>query len=173
MFVQRRQTVARVRPKPLRRRGATIVEMAVVIPVFAIFMAGLMEVNHAYLTLNILKAAVNKGARLGVAEPTTNAQVEAKVREVLGSAIDEDAVSVIIKDASVFDSPNVNPNNINYGSLPDINLQNAEPRQLFIVRVEVDYDKVALLPPMFVKKTGPNGQKQSVKMTAQAVMRHE
>lgn len=144
-----------------RRGGTTIVELAVVLPVFTIFLAGLMEINHTYLVISTLKAAANKAARYGVADGVTTADVNAKALEVIAAAIPTDDVTILIKDASVFDTPGVDPDNINYNTLPAIELSDAEPRQLFIVRIEVNYDDVALLPPFFVKNATLSGQSVS------------
>ena len=48
------------------RRGAAVVEMAMVLPVFLTFLFGLYEFGHAYMVINTLKAAANKAARSGV-----------------------------------------------------------------------------------------------------------
>ncbi|QDT66117.1 TadE/TadG family type IV pilus assembly protein [Calycomorphotria hydatis] len=155
------------------RNGATLVELAVVLPVFTIFLAGLMEINHAYMVSATLKAATQQAARLGVAEGVSTSQVEAKLLEVIGAAIDPQHVVVYIKDGSVFDNPGMDPTGVDYGALNNIDLTNASPRQLFIVRAEVDYSAVALLPPFFVKGTNESGESTSVSLSGQSVMRHE
>jgi Flp pilus assembly protein TadG len=147
-----------------RRRGATIVEMAVIMPVFGLFIAGLLEFGHAYMVINALNAAAKKAARYGVVDEVTTADVIDRVEESLGSAVDVSKVTVQVKDASVFDNANFNPKTVNYGSLPSINLETAEPRQLFIVRVTVPYEDVAILPPFWIK---------NATLTGQSVNRHE
>ncbi|MDA1210970.1 MAG: pilus assembly protein [Planctomycetota bacterium] len=147
------------------RKGTTLVEMAVVLPVFFMFLFSLFEFAHVHMVRNILRAAANKAAREGVVDGVTTAQVEQQVMEFLQSGIkNADSVTVLIKDAGVFDDSSSDPSGINYSNLPDIDLSKAESRQLFIVRVEVDYDKVSLLPPMWVG---------SLRLAAHAVMRHE
>lgn len=146
------------------RDGTTIVELAIILPVFTIFLAGLMEINHAYLVISTLKGAANKAARLGVADGSSTAEVRAKALEVIGAAISTTNVTVYVKDASVFDAPGFDPSGIDYNSLPSIVLADAQPRQLFIVRVEVPYNEVALLPPFFIKNATLSGQ---------SVVRHE
>ena len=150
------------RPEP--RRGAAVVEMAIVLPVFLTFLFGLYEFGHAYMVINALKAAANNAARLGVVQGMTTAQVEARVREKLSGAFNTDNVTVYVKNATIFDSPEVDPTQINYDQLPDIALSEAEPRQLFIVRVEVPYDDVAVVIPGYI-----NG----LILSGQSVMRHE
>jgi hypothetical protein len=153
----------------MQRRGATLVELAVTLPVFTIFIAGLMEINHAYMVSTTLKAACQQAARLGVADGVSTSQVEQKVREVLSAAFDESQATIYVKDGSVFDDPGLDPTGVDYSGLSGIDLSNAKPRQLFIVRAEVPYGAVSLLPPFFVKKSDGS----SVMLSGQSVMRHE
>ena len=146
-----------------RRIGATLVEMAVVVPVFAVFLAGLMEFGHAFLVVGTLNAAAKQAARYGSVEGITTDQVEDRVNDVVGSAFDAAEATVYVKDASVFDGASP-PATINYQTLPNIELSNAERRQLYVVRVEVDYNDVALMPPFWAK---------DLKLYGQSVMRHE
>ncbi len=157
----------RPRTPARRRRGATVVEMAVVLPVFGIFLAGLMEINHAYMVSAALRAAAQKAARAGVADGVTSSAAEAVARQTIGAAIPADAVTVLIKDGTSFEQGA--SGNIDYSSLPNIELKTADPRQLYIVRLEVDYSTVSLVPPFFVR--GPGGA--PARLSGQAVMRHE
>ena len=151
-----------------QRRGATVVEMAVVLPVFGVFLVGLLEVNHAYMVSAALRAAAQKAARSGVADGVTSAQAEAVARDVVGAAISANTVTVMIKDGSTFDQTS-SPGTINFATLPNIELRTAAPRQLYIVRLEVDYSAVSLIPPFFIR--GPGGA--PARLSGQAVMRHE
>jgi len=138
--------------------------MAVVLPVFAVFLAGLMEVNHAFLVTSTLRSAAEQGARSGVADGATTSDVTAKVYEILAPVIDTSAVSVTVRDAATFDDPGTDPADIDYSTLPPIETATAAPRQLYLVRVEVDYSAVSLLPPFFL---------QGVRLVEQSVCRHE
>lgn len=139
--------------------------MAVVLPVFFLFLFSLFEFSHVYMVRNLLKSAATKAARSGVVDGVSTGQVEQEVRELLEAGLkNASAVNVLIKDAGAFDDGQTDPSSISYSSLPDIDLTKAESRQLFIVRVEVDYNDVSLFPPMWVK---------SLPIAAQAVMRHE
>lgn len=150
--------------RPSGRRGATAVEVALTLPIFILFLAALMEFGHVFMVSHMLKTAAQTGARYGSTEGVTAAQVTTKVQQIVSAAFPSTEAKVIVRDASVFDSANVNPSNINYNSLPTINLTNAENGQLFIVQVSVPYDDVALLPPFWVKGRTVKGQ---------SVMRHE
>jgi hypothetical protein len=146
------------------KRGATVVEMAVVLPVFGVFMAGLMETGHAFMVMQVLNSAAKQAARIGVVEGKTTADVTAKADAVFSAAFDPVEATVYVKDGSSFDVEGFNPAGLNYASLPNIEIADAESRQLFIVRIEVPYDDVSLLPPFWVK---------NVTLSGMAVMRHE
>lgn len=150
----------------LRRRGATLVEMAVVLPVFFLFLFAIFEFAHAYFAINMLNAAAKRGARMGVTEGVTTSQVETRVREILESGFGAKnvAVTIQIKDASMFDSAGADASNIDFDSLPAIELANASTRQLFVVRVKVPYEQVAIVPPFYAK---------GVTLSGLSVMRHE
>lgn len=138
--------------------------MAVVLPVFFVFLFSLFEFGHAFMVINTLNAATKKAAREGVADGTSTNRVSQRVQDILGTAIDSSRVTVYVKDASVFDTPGVDAESIDYDALPAIELLDAEPRQLFVVRVEVPYADVAILPPMWIK---------NITLRGQSVMRHE
>ena len=146
------------------RRGTSTVELALVIPVFALFLAGLLEFGHAYSVIHTLNGAAYKAARLGAAEGSTSTETRAMVEQILSKAIRTNHATVYVKDASIFDDREIEPGEIDYEDLPEIELANAESRQLFLVRVQVPYEDVAVLPPFWVK---------DINLFGQAVMRHE
>lgn len=146
------------------RSGTTLVEMALVLPVFFLFVFAIIEFGHAYLVIGTMTAAVKKAARMGATDGVTTAAVIDKVEEILGGAIDLSDATIMVKDASVFDTVGVDADSISYGGLPAIDLEEAEDAQLFVVRIEVPYDDVALLPPFW---TG------GLTLHSESVMRHE
>ncbi len=147
-----------------RRRGALTVEVALIMPIFALFLAAIMEFGHYCLVVNTLQAAARRGAHLGSFEGTSTSDVEARVRQIAGAAIDPRYVTVNVRDASVFDSPGFNAATTNYSALPPMTLSNAERGDCFLVQVRVPYDNVALLPPFWLKNKS---------IEARAAMRHE
>jgi len=152
------------KPSAKRRRGATVVEMAFVLPVFGIFMAGVMEVGHAYMVMQVLNSAAKQSARLGAVEGKTTLDVTTKAEDVFSAAFDPVSATVYVKDGSDFDSPGFDASGVDYTALSDIELSEAESQQLFIVRLEVDYNDVSLLPPMWIT---------DITLTGMSVMRHE
>ena len=147
------------------RTGTTLVEMAFVLPVFFFFVFALLEFGHAQMVNNVLRSACREGARLGSTQGQSAASVEAHVRQVLSGAMDATQVEVFVKDGSSFDNgASVPSDQSGFESLPDINLDDAEPRQLFLVRAKVEYNNIALVPMDFM-----NG----VVLPTQSFMRHE
>lgn len=146
------------------RHGALTVEVALIMPVFVLFLMAILEFGHFCLVKHTMQAAVRRAAHLGSFESTTTSQVETKVREIAGSVIDQNLLTVQVRDASVFDSGNFNANTLDVSSLPAIDLTEAEMGDCFIVRATVPYDDVAILPPFWI---------QGKTIAAQAAMRHE
>lgn len=147
------------------RNGTTVVETAFVLPVFLFFVLALIEFGHAQMVNNTLRSACRAGARLGSTEGRSTAEVKQHVRNVLGSAIDVNAVQVFVKNGQDFDDGGSVPESgEGFESKPDIELDGAEPRQLFFIRAKVDYNDIALVPMPFM---------DGVTLQGQAFMRHE
>lgn len=149
-----------------KRRGATLVETAVVLPVFFTFLFGFIEFGHCYMTIHSLNSAARRAARLGVGEGVTSEEVHDLAHSILDSAIDADleGVNISVKDASVFDGSGVDPSEIDYDSLPSIEVADAESRSLFLVRIEVPYHEIGIMGPRWIDTLNLHGQ---------AVMRKE
>ena len=154
----------RLQTNKRERTGATLVETAVVLPVFLIFVWGIIEFGHAFMVTNLLTAAAKRAAREGVADEVTTAQVVARANAIVGSAISLDDVTVLVKDASIFDDPAADLSGIDYSALPNVELDDLEPRQLFVVYIQVPYSSVCIMPPRWV--TG-------VTMRGMSAQRHE
>jgi Flp pilus assembly protein TadG len=150
--------------RPSRRRGSSAVEVALTLPIFIMFLAALMEFSHVLFVSHMLKAAAKSGARYGATGGVTTAQVQARVQQIVASSIKVSKATVLIRDASVFDTSNVSPGSINYNTLPNVELSTIEQGHLYIVQVTVPYNEVALLPPFWVKNRT---------VTGQSVLRHE
>lgn len=138
-------------------------EFSLVIPVFTVFLLGIMEFGHAYMVITTITAAAKAGARLGGVDGVTSQQVRDRVKTITDAAFPSARARIFVKDASIFDTGST-PSNLDYSSLPDVELKEAESLQLFLVRIEVPYNDVSLLPPLWVK---------NITLTGQSVMRHE
>lgn len=156
--------IFRKQTKSTERKGVAIAETAVVLPVFFVILFGFIEFGHVYLTIHSLNSAARRAARLGVSDGATTAEVQDLAKEVVGAAFRVQAATVMVKDASIFDTVGVDAETINYESLPSIELSTAERRQLFIVRVAVNYGDIAILGPRWLG---------NIPLFGQSVMRKE
>jgi len=147
-----------------RRRAVVTVEVALCVPIFIVFLAGLMEFSHVFLVTHMLNSACRQGAHLGCFEGVTSKEVEARVKQIVEAAINSSKATVIVRDASVFDDSQVDAKSVDFTALPSIDLTQADSGDPFVVQVSVPYDTVALLPPFWV---------QDHIVTGRAVMRHE
>ncbi|MCA9235373.1 MAG: pilus assembly protein [Planctomycetales bacterium] len=159
------RSVRRSPEKSPLRRGTTVVETAVVLPVFLFLFLAIIEFGHAQMVANILNSACRVGARMGSTEGVSTADITARVNQTLGTAVDPANVSVFVKDASAFDSASPpDTTGVSIEALPDLEVDDAEPRQMFVVRAKVAYNDIALVPMDFM-----NG----VVLETQAFIRHE
>src|SRR3954471_15520594 len=129
------------------RSGTTVVETALVLPVFLMFVLALIELGHAMMVSHVLRSACRQAARIGSTEGHSTAATRTKALEVLGSAVNPTKVTIFIKDAKSFDggtSPSTTGTALE--SMPNLELNNAEPRQLFMVRAKVHYKDIAIVP---------------------------
>jgi hypothetical protein len=124
-----------------------VVETALVLPVFLVFVLGLIELGHAVMVKNVLRSACRQAARMGSTENHSTGEVRQRVLDVLGTACDAAAVQVFVKDASAFDGndpPSTSSSSLE--SLSNLELSDAAPRQLFLVRAKVHYNDIAIVP---------------------------
>lgn len=160
--MQGRQVTTAKPPTP--RSGALTVEVALIMPVFVLFLMAIMEFGHYCLVVHTLNAAARRGAHLGSFEGVSSSDVVLRVKQIVNAAINADFATVQVLDGSIFDSADFTPSNINYNTLPAKNLLTAARGDTFIVRVRVPYDDVSLLPPFWIKNKH---------ITGLAAMRHE
>ncbi len=151
------------------RLGTTIVETALVLPIFLLFVFGLVELGRAMFVQHVLNSACRTAARIGSTEGNSTASVKARTLQVLGTAINTSAVQVYVKDASAFDAASPSTSGAALEGMADIELLNAYSRQMFMVRAKVKYDDIAI-----VKHIPVIGYfLENVTLDGQAFMRHE
>ena len=152
------------------RHGTTAIEAALVMPVYLLFIFALLEFGHAMMVNNVMRSACRAGARLGSTEGQSTSDVEARVRQVLSGAVNPNDVQIFVKDAGVFDSGGAPSSGEGVEALPNLEVSEAESRQMFVVRVKAAYSDVAIVPieiPLlgtFLKE---------IELSGQAFMRHE
>jgi Flp pilus assembly protein TadG len=78
-----------------RRQGQSLVEFAVVLPVFLLILAGILDFGLGlYSQMTIINAS-REGARLGVVEPGNVAGIQNRV-EAMAAGLDQSQLNVII-----------------------------------------------------------------------------
>ena len=128
------------------RRGAAVVEFAIVAPLFFLLVFGMVEYGRMVMVQQILTNASREGARSAVLDGATAAEVKSSVVEFL----EESSITSVTDD--------------------DIDIEPADPSSAgfgdpVTVTVTVDFDDVSWMPsPMYL-----GGQE----MSASTVMRRE
>lgn len=141
-----------------------------VLPVFLFFVLGIIEFGHVLMVQHVLNSACRQAARLGSTTGNSTATVRAKTLSVLGSAVNQNKVTVYVKDAGVFDtSSNPGTTATALESMLNIELSNTDSRHLYMVRAKVAYRDVAIVPDIPLMGSMLN----NLTIQGQAFMRHE
>jgi hypothetical protein len=128
------------------RRGAAVVEFAIVAPVFFLLVFGMIEYGRMVMVQQILTNASREGARFAVVQSANNT-----------TAV-QDVVEDYLQSASIGGTPNITVDWPASGGS-----SSSEP---VTVTVSIPFGQVSWLPsPMFVDSTMP--------LTAVSVMRRE
>jgi len=142
-----------------------MVEVAITLPIFFTFIFGIVEYGRLQMVSNMLQTACRTAARYGSTENVTTQQTELRVADIASAAIDTTNLNVTVKNAAVFDTAGPYPStSAGYNALADIELNDAQPRELFLVRASIPYNEVALIPFSIL---------DGVTLTGQALVRHE
>ena len=93
------------------RRGAAVVEFAIVAPVFIIMILGMMEAGRAVMVQQIITNASREGARVAVLDGigSTFADVEAAVKARVVSYLGDASITITTGDVTVTENPPVPP----------------------------------------------------------------
>ena len=73
------------RPSPVRRRGVTAVEFALVAPVFFLFVLGAIEVGRGIMVAHQLTSAARDACRAGVIAGTDDAAIKKVATDALAA----------------------------------------------------------------------------------------
>lgn len=138
------------------RRGAALVEMALVLPVFLTVVMGIIEFGRGLWVGNMVTNAAREGARMAVLDGSSNAEVRQAIKDFLGTAVGttaatEAVISIVITPA---------PGNTN----PAHECANASTRDLIAVTVTMPFNSVAMVPGKYLAGTN---------LTGRSAMRHE
>jgi Flp pilus assembly protein TadG len=136
-----------------------------VLPVFFFLVFAIIEFGHAQMVIHVMQSACRNGARIGSTEGATTSEVTEHVNRIMASAFKTATASTFVLDASQFDSSSTPPTTgAAMKALPAMELLNAKPRQMFVVRATIPYNDIALVPMPFMS---------GVVLDGQAIMRHE
>ena len=85
------------------RRGAAVVELAIVSPVLLAMLFGIIEFGWLFTVQHTMVNASREGARVGILQGVTVAEIEATTRAFLEPMGLNDSVMVTITEATVAD----------------------------------------------------------------------
>ena len=140
---QRRKLTKLRRSHRIKRRGAAVVEFAIVAPVFILLVFGMIEYGRMVMVQQLLTNASREGARKAVLDGATKSEIETLVRDYLSNSSVSGATVTVTPDP---------PSNAAFG----------DP---VTVSVSIPFDQVSWLPsPMYLG---------GATMSASAVMRRE
>lgn len=143
------------RTQPRTRRGASVVEMAIVLPVFMMVVMGIIEFGRGMMVGQLVTNAARYGARLAAVDGSSNASVQQDIEDFL-----VEAVGIAPADATITITVTAAPGNPD----PLNDLTKAQPKDLVKVSVKVPYDKVGYVGGKWLNGTQLSGQ---------CTMRHE
>lgn len=137
------------------RRGAAVVEAALVLPVFFMVVMGIVEFGRGMMVGQMVTNASRQAARDSVIDGSTNASVTAGVKQLL-----QDTLGVNQSDVAVTISVTAGAGNPD----PNDDLSKALPKDLCRVAVSVPYSKVGYIAGRFLGSANIRGA---------CAMRHE
>jgi len=82
--------------KQHKRRGAAVVEMALILPIFFAVVLGIIEFGRAMMVGQMVTNAAREGSRMAILNGTTNAQIEQWIQDFLSGAINVDAADITV-----------------------------------------------------------------------------
>lgn len=69
----------RIRRDNEKRSGQTVVEMALLLPIFMLLLIGIMDFSRMYWTQSVVRGAAYEGVRVAILSETTTDQVESTI----------------------------------------------------------------------------------------------
>ena len=150
------------------RKGAAIIETAFALPVLFILLFGLVEFGRAFWAIQALNAAARKGAYSGMMGGVSNAEVRAEIKDFLAASnIDVSDAQIFILDGSPYDQLGADDDPPSADELSPVDLLDEDvmvPRALAIVRIEVPFEDISILSPVWLG---------DATIVGQVAMRHE
>lgn len=138
-----------------KRRGAALVEAAIVLPILFVIILGIIEFGRGMMVAQMVVTAARTGVRSAVIDGATNADVTTQVQTFLADATGATATDI---DVDITITPG--PESITTGN----EVANSEAGDMIALQVSLPFDQVSWLNGVFLKGTNLKGS---------AVMRHE
>jgi Flp pilus assembly protein TadG len=118
-----------------RRRGAALVELALVIPLFLMMICGTLEASRICSVTEILTNVARDGCRVAVANGKTNADAQARMTTLLSNA-----------GITGYSTPVITPADVTTSNMGD----------LVTVTISVQYGHVSWSPIHYVMSSSTN-----------------
>ena len=83
------------------RAGINVVEFAVVVPIFFLFVFGIIEIARGFMTTHLLTNAARAGCRLGILSGKSTDDIKTAVNTVLGQTITGFTTTVTVNGKAV------------------------------------------------------------------------
>lgn len=128
-------------PYSRARRGAAMVEMALVLPIFMMVVFGIIEFGRAMWVGNMVTNTAREANRTAILDGSTNSEVIAAAKDFLGNALSVNSADVNVAITITPATGNPNPGN---------EVANANARDLVNIEVSVPFAKVSLLPASYL-----------------------
>ena len=94
---------ARKRPA---RRGQSLVEFALILPIFVLMLVGIFDLGRAVYAFNTINQAAREGARLAIVDQTIAHIRDEASQSAVSLGIDPADVVVEFRDRNLLDTPN-------------------------------------------------------------------
>ena len=143
------------RPKAAHRSGAAVVEMALVMPIFCMFILAIVEFGRGFMVVQLLNDAAREGARSAILSGSTNAAITTDAKAFMVDTVKCLAADVTVTITVTEAAGNPATSNT---------LAIARKRDLCKVKVSVPFSKVSFLPGTYLKSSSLSGV---------SAMRHE
>lgn len=141
--------------KRSNRRGAAVVEMAMVLPIFVMIVLGIVEFGRAMMVGQMVTNAAREATRLAIVDGSSNTSVTTWVTTFLNESL-----GVNTSDVTVAITVDPAPGNED----PLDKIEDAQTRDLVTIQVEVPFDKVSYIPGDYLS---------GKKLKGRSAMRHE
>ena len=138
-----------------KRRGAALVEMAIVLPVFFAVVLGIVEFGRALMVGQMVNNAAREGARLAIVDGTANSDVTSRVKDFLLQSANINGNDVTVNISVTAATGNNDPGN---------QLLNAQTKDMCTISVAVPFTKVSYITGNYL---------EGKSLAGSSTMRHE